>query len=786
MLHDWLMSVARGITNMIHLTKRLWDAGTHSRSHKPWSLTIFANSVMDLQTVLHNLHEEVSCSVCMSPFTDPKILPCFHTFCLHCLNELQRTSGKHGEITCPECRRKFQVPGSGYPKDLPANFRMNSLLDVMAIQKCNVARVKCGNCDKTSAQSFYCFKCCAFWCDDCIAAHNIIRANKDHRVLAIKEFQDQDIEDVLKRPVFCQIEHHESEELKFFCKNCENAICNTCAITLHEGHAKLLLQNVANERKSSLQSAMETQKEKALQMRNTITRLQSECNEIQEQVACVKKSAQSFIDNLMKVFEAKKRKLFKEVEDKAQEVIERLVAQQSEVEYKLRRIETSIEETERFLKRSTNAEIVQFNAVFEEEVTGEGELVDCDRKELCHFLFFPNKLLMAKTNSEGVGSLKQLISRTKSRNSKAEGKGITEVTVGLEAQFVLTTRNAENEQCYEQCDIVTVEIRNDDGRECATEAQVQDNKDGSYNISYFAKEAGTCQTSVMVNGEHVSGSPFTVQVKPRLYKPVLSFGGEGSSAGMFNRPWGVAVNEHNEIAVTDVGNNRVQIFSSDGTHLRSFGSKGDQEGEFKYPSGIAYLNNGNMVITDSGNNRLQIFTEQGDYLTQIGSKGNLDHQFDYPWGLSVDSDGNIIVADSKNKLIKIFTPSGQFLRKFGGEDLLVDPRYCIQKDQYFIVSDNGDRCIKVFNTDGDFLYKFGNEGEGDGEFNKPRCLSVDKAGHLMVCDGANEKVQVLELNGKFITKFKLMSGRSPISTALLSDGRIVVSDRSDSRIEIIK
>ena len=138
----------------------------------------FANSFMDLQTLLHNLHEEVSCSVCMSPFTDPKILPCFHTFCLHCLNELQRTSGKHGEISCPECRRKFQVPGSGYPKDLPTNFRMNSLLDVMAIQKCNVAGVKCGNCDKTSAQSFYCFKCCTFWCNDCIASCRRLRILK--------------------------------------------------------------------------------------------------------------------------------------------------------------------------------------------------------------------------------------------------------------------------------------------------------------------------------------------------------------------------------------------------------------------------------------------------------------------------------------------------------------------------------------------------------------------------------------------------------------------------------
>ena len=739
---------------------------------------------MDLQTLLHNLHEEVSCSVCMSPFTDPKILPCFHTFCLHCLNELQRTSGKHGEITCPECRRKFQVPGSGYPKDLPANFRMNSLLDVMAIQKCNVAGVKCGNCEKTSAQSFYCFKCCAFWCDDCIAAHNIIRANKDHKVLAIKDFQDQDIENVLRRPVFCQKEHHENKKLKFFCKDCEVAICNTCVVTLHEGHVKVPLQDAANERKLRLESVLDSQKEKALRKRNMITRLQSECNEIQEQVACVKKSAQNLVDNLMRVIEAKKQELFKEVEDKAQQSIERLVEQQSNVENELQQIETLIEKTETFLKRSTNAEIVHFKTLFQEEVTGETELVDCDRKDLGNFVFFANKSLMAKANSEGVGSLKQIISQTKSSNSKAEGNGITDVTVGLEAQFVLTTRNAKNEQCYEQCDIVTVEIRNDDGRECATEAQVQDNKDGSYNISYFAKEAGTCQTSVMVNGEHVSSSPFTVQVKPRKYKPVLSFGGEGSSAGMFDGPWGVAGNERNEIAVTDRDNNRVQIFSSDGTYLRSFGSEGDQEGEFNEPTGIAYLNNGNIVVADSSNNRLQIFTEQGEYLTQIGGEGNLDHQFNYPWGLSVDSDGNIIVVDSNNKLIKIFTPSGQFLRKFGGEDLLVDPCHCIQKDQYCIVSDYGDDSIKVFNAYGDFLYKFGNEG--DGEFDNPYCLSVDKAEHLMVCDGNNDRVQVLELNGKFITKFKLKGGGSPMSTAVLSDGRIVVSDFRDSRIQIIE
>ena len=747
---------------------------------------------MDLQTLLHNLNEEVSCSVCMSTFTDPKILPCFHTFCLHCLTELQRTSGKHGEITCPECRRKFQVPGSGYPKDLPANFRMNSLLDVMAIQKCNVSGVKCGNCEKTSAESFYCFQCCAFWCEDCSAAHNLIKANKTHRVLAIRDFQDKDIENVLKRAVYCQKKHHEKEELKFFCKQCEVSICNTCVVTFHEGHDKVLLQDAANEKKLSLESAIESQKEKVLQMRNLISGLQNEYIKIQGQVTHIRKSSQSFVDNLIKVVEEKKMEILKKVENKANQSFERLAVQQSQVENEIQLIETSIDKTETFLKRSSDAEIMQFKTV-QEEAVGDGlRQVEDKLEDPGNFVFIANKKLIDQVSSDGVGSF--FLSKTKSNNSGAVGKGITDVTVGLKAQFVLTTRSAENKRCYEQFTSVSMEMRNDQGHDCATGVQVQDNKDGSYNISYFAKEAGACRTSVVINGEHVSGSPFTVQVKPRQYEPVLSFGRKGSSwsSGKFDCPWGVAVNERNEIAVTDCSNNRVQIFSCNGKFIRSFGKKGVKKGEFKDPSGIAYLNNGNIVVADTYNDRLQIFTERGEYLAQIGSEEIPDHQFNSPMGLSVDNDGNIIVADSNNKLIKIFTPSGQFLRKFGGEYLLVDPFHCIQKDQYFIVSDNGDHCIKVFNTEGDFLYKFGNIGKGDGEFVEPYCLSVDKAEHLMVCDYANDIVQVLDLSGKFITKIRVPYGGEvepfelPTSTAVLTDGRIVLTDFYNDRVLIIE
>ena len=750
---------------------------------------------MDIKTLLNNLHEEVSCSVCMNTFTDPKQLPCLHSFCLHCLEGIQRTSGRRDIILCPECRRECRV-SSGNLNDLPTNFRINSLLDVLAIKECNTTGVKCGNCDKKSSQSFYCFQCCAFWCEaNCVSLHNGIKANKDHRVLALNDFRDEDFENVLKRPTFCQKKHHEKDVLKFFCKDCEVPICNTCVVTLHEGHAKMVLEEAANERKLQVKSMIESQKQKVQQERNKIARLDESCIQIQERAATVKRDAQKFAEKMIGVIEAKKQEIFNKAESQAAESLERLVIEKTEIENQVKMTETAVEQTETLLTRSTGAEIVQladksFNTIFPEGVSNEGEQVDCGLEVLRQFVFVENETLMNKTNAEGVGSFKSFLSKTEAHQSSAEGKGITEAIVGLKAQFVLTTRNTEREQCYEERDHVTVEIKNRDGYDCTTKARVQDNKNGSYNISYFAKESGKYEATVKVNGEHISCSPFAVQVKPRQFRPVLSFGEGGSSLGMFSRPWGVAVNNRDEIAVTDVDNNRVQVFSSDGTFIKSFGRKGDKPGEFNCPTGIGFDKNGHIIVVDRYNHRVQSFSERGELLRQFGDKGSLPHQFNHPFGLSVDSDGNVIIADKNNKLIKMFSPYGQFLQKIG-EGSFTFPIHCVQYNNHLIVSDSTEHCVKVFNRDGNFLYQFGKMGDGDGEFNETRCLTVNKAGHLMVCDRQNHRIQVFEPNGKFLAKFgkqgsKIGEFRGPISSAVLSDGRIVVADIDNNRIQVFE
>ena len=110
-----------------------------------------------------------------------------------------------------------------------------------------------------------------------------MRENKDHRTLALKDFQDQDIKAVLERPPFCQKKHHENKELELFCKDCNVAVCSTCAMTLHEGHGKMPLQEATDERKTQINSMIRSLKDKVLEKQKEVEQF------IQKRIACDRK-----------------------------------------------------------------------------------------------------------------------------------------------------------------------------------------------------------------------------------------------------------------------------------------------------------------------------------------------------------------------------------------------------------------------------------------------------------------------------------------------------------------
>ena len=569
---------------------------------------------MDIKTLLHNLREEVSCSVCSDIFNDPKHLPCLHSFCLHCLKQWHIKSRGGDTIRCPNCQAVSRVPESGDLKDLPTSFYLNGLIDVLAIKECRSSQVRCGNCEKKSSETCYCFHCCIFHCQECVTAHNIMRSNKDHRVLALKDFQEKDYEDVLKRPVFCAKQRHEKEELKYFCKNCDMAVCQSCVLMDHPGHALEHIEDEAERQKIEMKSMIETQRRNLQAKMNAVSKLDQDYVKIIQRGEEVKRDVQRTVDNLIANIEAKKQTIFAAVEDQTSKSLESLTTQKAEIENQIEVIKSSLDKGDKVLTRSTNAEVVQLKKSLEAILEGVDQTTKPTERDLKDFptlVFVPNLKMLKTVNTEEIGTLKTL-QQTEASQSVAEGKGLQEGTVGFEAQFVLTTRNAEGEQCYYKHDRVTVEIRDEQGRECETEVRINDNKDGSYKISYSQKDQGKYKVTVKVNGKHVVDSPFSIDVKLFQLRPVLSFGKGSSSVGELRFPWGVAVNARDEIAVTDSGKHRVQIFNSDGKHLRSFGREGNKAGEFEYPMGITCHTNGNIFVADNNNHRIQIFSGEGE------------------------------------------------------------------------------------------------------------------------------------------------------------------------------
>ena len=746
---------------------------------------------MDLTTLFYNLREEVSCSVCSDIFTDPKHLSCLHSFCSKCLQQWYETCGGGEAIKCPKCQTFSRVPASGDLKDLPTSFYLNGLIDVLAIKECKTTQVKCANCDKKRSEVSYCFQCCIFYCDQCVAAHNILRRNREHRVLAIKDFQDKDYEDVLKRPVFCSRQDHQEEELKYYCKECETTLCQTCFALDHGGHALKLIKEEAETQKLEIKSVIEMYRKKLEAKMKEVTQLDEDYAKMIQQNEIVKRDAQRFAVNLINSIQAKLQNIITSVENQTKKSLESLTAKRSEIQQHISVLESSLNEADKLLKRSTTAEIVQLKkslpTIFQGGNQTKPTVYDSSSQEA--LMFVENRKMHDIVNMEEIGSVLKKANRTKPIESLVEGEGLKEGTVARKAQFNLITRNAERNQAYDERHLLTIEIKDEQGQECVKEVRIDDNKNGFYNISYYPRVQGTFRLLVRVNGEHIGGSPFTVIVKPFQVKPVLSFGKGGLGNGMFQYPLGVAVNDRDEIVVADQCNHRVQVFDSEGTFLRSFDHQGKNAGELSHPFGIAIDKDRNIFISEWGNHRVQILSWEGRHLGSFGDQGSLDSQLSDPWGLSLDSNGHVIVADTGNKLIKIFTPDGRFVMKIGGQGSLSCPVHCVQCGEYFIVSDSNEHCIKVFNSEGHFQYKFGKQGKGDGEFNGPHFLSVTQSKHLLVCDRNNHRIQVFKVDGTFVQKFCLKGSNlgqfnEPFSLAVSSDDRIVMSDLRNCRIQI--
>ncbi|HSR70563.1 MAG TPA: NHL repeat-containing protein [Acidobacteriota bacterium] len=224
----------------------------------------------------------------------------------------------------------------------------------------------------------------------------------------------------------------------------------------------------------------------------------------------------------------------------------------------------------------------------------------------------------------------------------------------------------------------------------------------------------------------------------------------------------------------------------------TFGSYGSQEGEMIDPLGVGFTQDGRMYVIDSGNNRVQVFDSQGQPLAAFGETGTGDAQFTSPEDLYVGPDDLVYVADTGNNRIQVFDLDGKLVRQWGSigndEGQLRGPAGLWVDSSRVYVADTANHRIQVFDLQGNHLLGFGSFGSELGQFNKPAAVTADADGNIYVCDELNSRMQKFDRDGNFVDtwgRFGSHSGLMATPTDVaFNDGKLYLADLINHRIQV--
>ena len=170
----------------------------------------------------------MECTVCHEHFTLPKLLPCGHLLCRHCLVLWLKSQL---EANCPLCRCAIVDPKERKGRSLddiadgfPTEMAMAALVEAdHLLSKQHVC------CVCVNVAMSMCLTCGDMLCQSCTEVHNKLSVSKHHNVENLASLTVEKL--VANRPATCAV--HDDEVSKLFCPTHGVSICLFCATADH-------------------------------------------------------------------------------------------------------------------------------------------------------------------------------------------------------------------------------------------------------------------------------------------------------------------------------------------------------------------------------------------------------------------------------------------------------------------------------------------------------------------------------------------------------------------------
>ena len=741
------------------------------------------------------------CVLCTQELRDPHLLCCLHLVCKECLGRVEQ---QDGHLKCPQCGDTSTHPPQGqnsvrtcWPPTAEVQcvpVRCVSL--AQHIEACKLLQkitsgepILCSNatCSHSAVPAVVlCFDCEDYLCESCHASHQrMVKFTKGHTVKTLSELHSlpssvlRSLVPQTVNPVTCPC--HEGESLKYCCERCNTLLCQACTVDKDLGHQPRYLNRAAvAQHAQCLVVARKAVVRSGEVQQKTAARLEA-------QSMAVDGMKERALQDTQQAFQA----IRNTIDRKEEELCNRIVAVSDEKKHSLEaRAQSCSSEGESLAAAQTTLSFLLANG-------SSHEVVACRRLAKVR-----QSAATSQCQGGAGGALVSPVVRFLPQQEEAlltairefghiqEGASPLHCTVDPKPEalhpsppvvFTVTAVESSNIPCSGGGENIEAFLRpRPPVPGPPIKAKVEDRGHGQYEVVFGAVYSGECELSVLVNGGHVRGSPYPIQLDaPTLQngrwvmtRSATSLGAIKGSLQFPQQPgglWGVAVSPVNgSTFVCDKANFQIHVFDVKRKHVRTFGQCGLGEGQLNNPHGIDVSAIDEVFVADYSNHCVSVFREDGTFIRTIG-QGKLQ----YPIDVLVHSSGLVYVADYGNHRITVFSQEEELVRTFGswgggkGEfrypyGVAVSP-----DDHHLYVSDNNNRRVQVFTLEGRYVREFGTD-----QLKYPHGLTFTSDGSVLVADDSNNRVAVFDKNGKLVRSIAV---EDPTGLATDSRGDLLVT-----------
>ena len=222
-------------------------------------------------------------------------------------------------------------------------------------------------------------------------------------------------------------------------------------------------------------------------------------------------------------------------------------------------------------------------------------------------------------------------------------------------------------------------------------------------------------------------------------------------------PYGIAVDSKNNLYVADQKVGAIFIFNTETRDVELIKNK--THAHFVRIIGLAMDDNDRLFVSDPGLRHVLAF-DAAHKAEEVITEGLVS-----PGSLAIDRENRLLyVSDIELDQVLVYDADTLKLkRKIGTTghnheltspgDFAKPTGLAVDQEGNLYVADTLNNRIEIFDADGKFISAFGKSGDGPGYFARPKGVAIDGDGHIWVADGMQDRVQVFNQEAQLLISF---------------------------------